>query len=233
MRTASIAQNSMKDFFEGADFSGREFRALTPKYYSLKYRKYIKEETKLFKKHLKGADRVLEAGVGIGRLIPILSPLVSEFVGVDNATLMLKSARRVAKRYSNTKIIRGNLENLSKVFPKKYFEYSLCVWNTLGNVKNEIKVLKELKKVTSSSILVTVYKKGTLKDRIKWYETVGIRIRRIDYKNEIFYSMSGLRSKSYSLEEIGKLAIQSGLMIKHTKVLNNVILWLEFVSSKS
>lgn len=42
--------NKEKNFFEGADFKKQEFKALIPKYYPAKYRKYIKEETDLLKK---------------------------------------------------------------------------------------------------------------------------------------------------------------------------------------
>lgn len=170
--------------------------------------------------------------MGIGRLIPILSPLVKEFVGVDRANLMLKKSKEVAKNFPNVKIIKGDLEKLNKVFPQNYFDYTLCVWNTLGNVKNEVKVLKQFGEITSKSIFITVYKKGTLKDRTNWYKTVGIKIARIDKKNEIFYSESGLKSKSYSLDELKNIAEQSGLKIKREKVLNNVILLVELTSDK-
>lgn len=228
-----MSRKYTEKFFEGADFKGKEFKALTPKYYPIKYKKYIAEETKLLKKHLKGANAVLEAGVGIGRLIPILSPLVKDFVGIDNANLMLIQSREVAKKISNVKIIKADLEQISTLFPKKYFDYSLCVWNTLGNVKSEAKVLRQLGKITSKSILITVYKKGTLPDRINWYKTVGVTIKRIDRTNEIFYSESGLRSKSYSLEEVKRLARQVGLKVKQARVLNNVILWAELVGDKN
>ena len=164
----------MRDgFFGGKDFGGDDFRALMPEYYPSKYRKYIGEETRFLKAALKGSSRVLEAGVGIGRLIPELAPIVGELVGVDNSKLMLGESREIAENFSNVKIVEGNLEDLSKIFPAKYFDYSLCIWNTLGNVKNEVLVLKQLAAVTKKSIIVTVYIKGPLKDRERWYDTVG------------------------------------------------------------
>ncbi len=213
-------------FFEGKDFEG-EFKALIPKYYPQKYKEYIEEEIKLLKLKLSGANRVFEAGVGIGRLIPKIAPIVKEFVGVDNAELMLTKAKEVAKSFPNVKIIKRDLEKLE--FDDNYFDFSICVWNTLGNVENEITILKELSRVTSGSIIITFYKKGTLEDRKNWYETVGINIIEIDKENEIFYSESGLKSKSYSLEDIKDLAEKSNLEIKETKILNNVILWVELI----
>lgn len=214
-------------FFEGADFKKQEFKALIPKYYPIKYQKYIQEETNLLKRIVKGDGRIIEAGVGIGRLIPILSPLVKEFIGIDNAKLMLKQARLVAKNFENTKIIDCNLEDLDKLYSKDYFDHSLCIWNTLGNVNKEDLVLKKLAKVTKDSIIITVYKKGTLKERENWYKTVGIKIKKIDKDHEIFYSTSGLKSKSYSKNEIKLIAAKSRLKVKQIIDLNGVMLFAE------
>lgn len=212
---------------------GKDFKALIPKFYTPIYKKYIREEVKLLTKNCAGAERVLEAGVGIGRLIPIVSPLAREFFGVDNANLMVEKSKEVAKKFSNVKIIKGGLEELSKVFPKNYFDYTLCVWNTLGNVKDEVKVLKQFGKITSKSIFITVFRKGTLMDRMNFYKAVGMKIKKIDKKNEIFYFATGFWSKAYSLEEIERLSRQSGLKVKHGKVLNNVMLWVELVSDEN
>lgn len=222
----------MNDFFEGKDFERGKFKALMPEYYPQKYQKYIRQETALLKKKIKRAKRVLEAGVGIGRLIPELAPLTREFVGVDNANLMLAKSTEIARKFSNVKIVKGNLEKLRRFFPKKYFDFSLCLWNTLGNVNREVQVLKELTAVTKRSIFITVYHKGTLDDRKEWYKTVGIRIVRIDPKREIFYSESGLTSKSYNLGDIQKLAEKAALTVREATVLAGVVLWVELVPLK-
>lgn len=221
-----------KDFFEGEDFKSSPFKALIPKYYPLEYQEYISQETKLLKEKVRGAKRVLEAGVGIGRLIPEIAPLVSEFVGVDTAKLMLEESRKIANNFSNVKIENADLKNLNKFFSEKYFDFSLCIWNTLGNVENEVIILKELNKVTEKSIFITTYLKGTLENRKNWYKTVGIKILDIDEKNEIFYSQSGLRSKSYSSEDVEILAYESGLSVIDSKILNGVILWTELKALK-
>jgi hypothetical protein len=57
---------------------------------------------------------------------------------------MLEEAEKIAKDFPNVKIIHGNLEKIKEIFPRKYFDFSLCVRNTLGNVDNEIEILKRL-----------------------------------------------------------------------------------------
>lgn len=216
-----------KGYFEGEHYKDDIFKALIPKYYSLKYKKYIEEELELLKKKISGANRVLEAGVGIGRLIPDLAPLVKEFIGVDNAQLMLKKSREISKNFPNVKIVEMNLEELSKIYPKDHFDFSLCVWATLGNQKDESIILKELKKVTFKSIFITVYNKGTVEDRKNWYKTVGIKIDRVDEKNEVFYAKSGFISRSYNIKDIERLANKADLKIKEYKILSGVVLWAE------
>ena len=220
----------MGNFFEGKDFNKKGFRALIPRYYTPKYKKYISEETKLLKSGVKGANRILEAGIGNGRLIRFLAPLTKEMIGVDNASLMLSQSRETAKNFDNVKIVRGNLEKLDKLFSEKYFDVSFCVWNTLGNVKDEIIVLKKLKKITKGKIFITVFKKGTLNERNEFYEKIGVRIKKVDKKNEVFYSETGLRSKAYNLQDIRKLAARSGLKVKNPKILAGVVLYAELNS---
>jgi len=214
-------------FFEGADFKNKYFKALIPIYYPPDYRRYIKEETVLLKRKIKGSNKILEAGVGIGRLIPELAPLVKKFIGIDVADLMLKQSRKISKKYKNVKIIKLNIEDAPNKFARNYFDYSLCVWNTLGNIKSEENVLKQLAKITAKSIFITVYKKGTLKKRKNWYKTVGVKIKKIDKRKEIFYSESGLKSKSYNLNDIKKIASRAKLKIADYKILNGVIFWIE------
>lgn len=214
-------------FFEGKDFEDGVFKALMPKFYPPEYQQYIEEETSILRERLAGAPRVLEAGVGIGRLVPELAPIIGEFIGVDNAQLMLKKAQEQSAKYKNVKIQKANLEELGTMYPQNHFTHSICVWNTLGNVQDEVTVLKELAKVTEGSIFVTVYLKGTLEQRKNWYRTVGIKISNVDEVNEIFFSESGLKSKSYSLKEIESIAKKAGLQVVESKTLGGVILYIE------
>ena len=106
---------------------------------------------------------------------------------------------------------------------------NLCLWNTLGNVKDEVKVLQKLKNITKKSIFITAYHKGTLTDRKEWYKRVGVTISKIDVDKEIFYSESGLKSKSYSLKDIQKIAKAAHLQIRNFKMMGGVMLWGELV----
>ena len=211
------------EFFKGKLYSG-DFKGLMPRYYTPRYKKYIIEETKLLKQKISG--RILEAGVGIGRLIPVLAPRATELVGIDNSAFMLKKSREVAASFSNVRVLKADLENLSVYFPFHYFDYSLCLWNTLGNVRHPIKALKELAAVTDHSIFTSVFYKKTIKERIKFYKAVDVKVLKIDQITETFY-LDGFVSQSFDEHDIQKLATRAGLYVKESAILGGVVLWSE------
>jgi len=100
-------------------------------------------------------------------------------------------------------------------------------FNTLVRKADEVQILKELAKVTSDRIFITVFLKGTNESRKNFYKTVGVEISHIDEENGVFFTQSGLRSKSYSVEDIQQLAEQAGLEVTETKVHGGVILYAE------
>ncbi len=216
-----------KSLFDGKGYEKDIYRPLTPSVYPPKYQRYIKEETALLKQKLKGSESVLEAGVGIGRVMKDIAPLVKKFVGVDKSEFMIRTSKNVAKKYPNVTILKLDLENLSKKFRPHYFSYSLCLWNTIGNTTNEVKVLQELSIVTKNSVFITVHKKGKIEDRKKWYKTVGIPIVKADDKKEIFYFEGDVQSRAYSLEDLTHVASKAGLSVKNAQTLGGVVLWVE------
>lgn len=214
-------------FFEGEDFPGRPFKALMPKFYPPEYQEYIRQETVLIEEKLRGKGKILEAGVGIGRLIPIIAPLVKEVIGIDKAGLMVEQSQEVSKAFNNVTIVKFELEKLTSVFPAGSFDATICAWNTLGNVEDEACVLRQFKQVTNGPVLISVFLKGILEQRKNWYKTVGIELDDVDEASETVYTTTGLKSKAYSLDELSKFAEEAGLFIKDSKVLNNLVLWAE------
>lgn len=214
------------NFFESSTYKDGVFKGLLPEYYPKKYQNYIKEEVVLLQQKVKGAKRILEAGVGIGRLIPKLAPLVDELVGIDDAQFMLNKSKAVAAAFLNVQIVEAKIEHLHKRYPAHYFDHSLCVWNTFGNIDNQVIVLQELAAVTAGSIFITVFHKNTLHDRLELYEAIDVQIERIDKENETFY-LHGYVSRTFNAQDIADLAQQAGLKVVETQILGEVILWAE------
>lgn len=214
------------DFFEGADFENQPFKALKPEFYPPLYAAYIKEEEQLLREKIAGSGIVLEAGVGTGRLIPVVAPLVHTLVGIDIADRMLLEAKSVAELHQNVEILKCDISSVAQTFPSHHFDYTLCMWNTLGNVENEVDVLKMLASVTKKSIIMTVFRKGTIEQRRQFYARVGISIASFE-QDETFFTTSGLRSRAYSESDIRELAACAHLTVRKLEVLLGVMIYAE------
>jgi hypothetical protein len=140
---------------------------------------------------------------------------------------MIKQSNKIAQKFNKVKIIKENIEDLNKRFPKDYFDYSLILWNTLGNVKDEIVVLNNLKQITKKGILITPFLRGNVEKRKEWYKSVGIELDHIDEGTETVYSKSGLLSRSYTLEDFRRFAKETGLILKRHKILSEVCIFVE------
>jgi len=213
-------------FFEGSDYKQQPFKGLIPSFYTEPYKRYIEEETELVKKVVLGKRNILEAGVGIGRTIQFIAPCVEKMVGIDIADRMLDEAQEVAKQYSNVEIRKLAIETIGSEFSKGFFDVSLCLWNTLGNVDDEVAALRAINDVTNETIFVTVFFRGTLKLRKELYKAIGVEMDHVDEETETFYSKSGLRSRSYRIEDLEKIANEANLKVVNHGILGGVVLWV-------
>lgn len=218
--------NASNNFFESSTYKDGIFKGLLPEYYPPKYKQYIHEEVALLKSKLNGARRILEAGVGIGRLIPELAPIVHEFIGIDNAQFMLNKSKEISSNYQNVKLVGEKIENLSNLYPEDFFDFSLCVWNTFGNLDDQVVALKELSRVTEKSLFITVFHKGTASDRLDFYKNVEVEVVDIDKENEIYY-LKGYTSRTFDADDITRLANKAGMRVLGSKILGGVMLWVE------
>ncbi|MCL4400220.1 class I SAM-dependent methyltransferase [Patescibacteria group bacterium] len=82
------------------------------------------------KRFLKKVDgerqRIIDVGVGLGRLVPYYAPLYKEAVLLDSSTLQLKKTRhRLDEKYSNLTFVHGMAQDMS--FPSNHADVILCV----------------------------------------------------------------------------------------------------------
>jgi len=81
--------------------------------------KVQEEHTKIFAKHLEG--KVLDAGCGIGLVIPCLPETVTEYTGMDISPDFLKEAKR---RFPKHKFIEGNV--METPFKENEFDWVIA-----------------------------------------------------------------------------------------------------------
>lgn len=187
------------------------------------YREYLEKETAFVKKYAEGAYMLLDVGCGTGRMIPILSPIVGTYVGIDNNLEYLEQAEEVAANSEyeeNTRIILLDAEKLSKEFSEKEFDVAICLWNTLACVKNDKKVIHEISKVAKKCIL-SINAKGSLAKRKQYYDSLGLGYT-VDEQTETIYSEQWGQTRAYSKEEINVLLRETDFTIQTIELVNDL-----------
>mgnify|MGYP001565071644 FL=1 len=180
--------------------------------YPKKFQVYLKEEIKILKNFVKENNKVLDVGCGTGRAIPEISPLVSRYVGIDIDEKYLSEAKKTSKAFDNVKIIKLNVENLSKMFKENEFDKSFCLFNTISCFKDYNKALKEIHKVTKDKFYFSVCAKGSKDLRQEYYDSIGVKVK-FD-KNETSYSSAWGEVKAFSKEEIKLVLEKVGFKIE-------------------
>jgi len=61
------------------------------------YKKFIEKEKEIAINFVRDSDSVLDIGCGNGRLIPIIAPLVTRYVGIDIDDEYIKTATNFQK----------------------------------------------------------------------------------------------------------------------------------------
>lgn len=189
--------------------------------YPKAYQDYLKIEEKFVISFLKGADSVLDVGCGTARLTPKISNLVNQYVGVEINAEYYKIAKHRSEKLKNVRIVRLNVENLSKKFKKNQFDITICTWNTMGCLKDDKKAIKEIFKVTKNKMFFSVLPKGSLEKRIEYYNKLNVK-HNVDSENEIIKSRQWGAVRAYSYNDIKKLIRKTGFMIERIKPINKV-----------
>lgn len=176
------------------------------------HKRYLKREQKLVEGLVKPSDNLLDIGCGVGRLIPILAPIVNSYTGVDMDRAFLSKAREVSKAYKNSRVFLLDAQRLLDKFRKDEFDVSIMLWNTLACVKDPSKVLREAYEVTKDRCFVVVPAKGAMKKRIRYYDKLGLEYR-IDPKTEFIHSDTWGVTRAYSESEIRRFCEKIGFSV--------------------
>jgi len=186
--------------------------------YPKEFQKFLKKEVEIVKELVNSDDKVLDIGCGKGRAIPEISPLVSEYLGIDIYDNYLFQARVFAKKFENSRIVKLNVENLSDSFIDNVFYNSFCLFNTISCFKNYKKALKEIYHVTKNKFYFSVCAKGSKNIRQKYYDMIGVEVK-FD-KNETAYSKAWGQVKAFNEDEIKTLCKEIGFKIKKIILIN-------------
>ncbi|HPH52023.1 MAG: class I SAM-dependent methyltransferase [Candidatus Portnoybacteria bacterium] len=98
-------------------------------------------------------DKIIELGCGAGNLMEAIKS-ARELVGIDLSDFLLNLARS-KKYFVNTKLIKGNIENLPEEIVNDKFDKIYCS-EVLEHVEHPEQVLKEIKKIIKKNGILIV-----------------------------------------------------------------------------
>ena len=107
---------------------------------------------------------VLDLGCGTGFLFEQVAKSTKLLVGIDISSKILQEAKKRAKQFPNTAILRADADYTP--FQNRTFDYVFAV-TLLQNMPNPLKTLQEIKRVSNpqSTIIITGLKKKFSQER--------------------------------------------------------------------
>lgn len=187
---------------------------------TLQFKKYFLTEQNYIKNKIKPGAKVLDIGCGGGRTIASFLERTPYAYGVDND---IRAINHVKRRFNNEKdaqFFHASAQSLP--FKSNTFDL-ITLLTTLPNLgENKVRVLKEAKRVLAPDglFIVSAYAETGLDDRLQMYKKVKAPIDRIEGTTVFFGDTPGAdRSEQFSLEELTKIGIESGLKLsEHLKI---------------
>jgi len=159
----------------------------------------------------------IDLGAGHGRILPDLVRIARNVISVDINPDMLKELKRRTRMHMNASVIKGDIQELSKLLKKADIQNPvlLLIQNTLGTIEGDYKkVIAEIKTVAKKykgEIIISLFRQESLKTwGIKMYSKIKKMVgepdlQKIDFKRGIFISKTGYESKWWNLAEIKRI----------------------------
>ncbi|MDP3741808.1 MAG: class I SAM-dependent methyltransferase [Candidatus Micrarchaeota archaeon] len=171
------------------------------------------KENEILLKNINEESVVLDVGCGLGTHLNLISKYCKEIIGIDYSEVVLKRCRKETGHLPNVKTFNMNAKRLE--FPDNAFDQVNCMFNTLGNMKDPMPVMKEITRVTKPSchIIFSLYNLESIPERLDYYHKTGLPDATAS-NGEVSAFGGKFYSRSYSEEEITKMCLQTGLDVE-------------------
>jgi ubiquinone/menaquinone biosynthesis C-methylase UbiE len=141
---------------------------------------------------------LIDFGCGEGRHLRLLEKKLSYGLGIDLNKKVLEKAIRRSKNKSNLKFQRADATDTNI---HTIFDYAICMFNTIGNIKQKQRLLSEMKRLAPSpqTAIISVYSENSIEPRIAWYKNLGININEV---TDTHILMDLIKSDHFTKERI-------------------------------
>lgn len=198
----------MKNFYE--KITGH--RILNKKYWPRIFADYMSREIIWLKQNIPKNSVIVDMGCGEGRHLKLLARTIKEGVGIDNSKTMYQKSKKNLSKYKNIKVF---YEDATKThFKSNYFDITLCMNNTFGNLyEKQMKALKEMKRITkrNGKIVISVHSSTSkaVQTKFKLYKNVGLTGMKKD--KDYVYTNEGFKSQMFSKSKLKSYFIKTNL----------------------
>ncbi len=178
---------------------------------------WLEKENEFLGNNISKGSIVLDVGFGLGRNIEPMIKIASKIIGIDSNTTFFNQTKQKLSKYSNVEVFEEDAVKMH--FHDESFDFIICMGNTFGDfANNKIPILREMKRVLKNSgkIFVSLYSENALDIRIKEYERIGIKIKRIE--SGTIYTEDGLVLEQFDKNKLKNLFVSARLKVKITEL---------------
>ncbi len=178
------------------------------------YKEYFVDEKEFLKQNISKEDVVLDLGCGTGRSMKELAHLVKKFIGIDNDSTAIESAKKNLKDIENIEIF---LEDGEKIhFKNKSIDVVFIGLTFCNFIESKMVVLLEIKRILKDNglFIFSVFNEDSLKIRLKHYtEQYDGHTILDERKGLVRFDKDGGLSEHFSKQKITQILNKAGFSI--------------------
>ncbi|OGZ63258.1 MAG: hypothetical protein A3C58_03385 [Candidatus Staskawiczbacteria bacterium RIFCSPHIGHO2_02_FULL_34_10] len=196
------------------------------------YKQLLIKEDEYLKKHIAKNSSVLDIGCSNGRNIETMLSVTKNITGIDIEESAVLKTQDKFKTIPTVKILKGSVFNLP--FPDKSFDIAVLMCTLVNFENKKTEALKEMKRVIKDSgkLIISVYAKDALKNRLEQYKKINLPIKEISDKKVIFENiLEAGTSEQFSISDIKELGKDIDIKVENLEKVPEIAYIFEFIKS--
>jgi len=192
--------------------------------------KYLEAEHIFLSKAIKRDSVVLDVGCGLGRDLEFASRIAKKAIGIEYSPQLIRKIKERAGG-GNLELIRADAENMP--LPDSCVDMAMCMYNTIGNMRNPAKVIGEMSRVTKTNgiLLLSLYsERFSVGERISFYKSCGLTIDKV--QGNTVHTLDGFFSNVFSEEDMAGMLHRLGLLQFEVRKISEIGLMIKVKNSK-